>query len=226
MIRSLSLLFVSATALLAGCCQSRCPRPCSPSPCCPPIATAAAPQSGAVLVVPPPAPAPSAVGLEAAVRAALVAAPGEAIEAGIEDETNGGVTDTFIEVMILDATGAAIEVKIDPATGRVRTVGKSPDADEAQELGAIAKRLPAPHLALADLIHRAAGAGEPAEAGFVPEAGGGLLFVATVGIGAGKRHNALDPATGAAVTRTTHAEADEAEEDNDDEKSEKPKVDH
>src|SRR6185436_15882393 len=83
------------------------------------------------------------VRLADAIDSAVASGRGEAIEAGLEGEVADGRRDVFIEVMLLDAEGNAVEVKVSPADGRVLSVEKDSDPKEGAELQAVRAKLPA-----------------------------------------------------------------------------------
>ncbi len=69
-----------------------------------------------------------------ALHAALAARPGEAIEAELEGEVENGKREVSFEVAIVDESGTAWTVKVDPATGKVASVEKEDEADEIKEI--------------------------------------------------------------------------------------------
>jgi hypothetical protein len=161
-------------------------------------------------------PKPTApVALDRAIETALAAKPGLALEAGYEDEVENGVRRTFVEVMVLDSSGAAIEVEVDPATGQIVKAGPSDEADEARELGAIAKGLPPGHLSLVELVRRAAaGGGTALKAAFKAHSGSPAVCVVVVRSGAQSKRIGLDPVSGAIrdVPQRVEEDDDEKEE--------------
>lgn len=155
--------------------------------------------------------------LDRAIEAAQAAQKGLTVEAGYEEEAENGVRTAFIEVMILDAAGKAFEVKVDAATGGVLKVGPADEADEAEELGAIVRRLPTGHLGLPELVRRAAATGgTPLSAGFRARAGASAECVVVLRSGEKSRRVAVDPVSGAVQ------DAPRAEPDEDDEAEEPP----
>ncbi|MCC7137795.1 MAG: PepSY domain-containing protein [Planctomycetes bacterium] len=162
-----------------------------------------------------PMPVPSASSpLLRAIEAALASKPGLALEVGYEDETEKGVRREVIEVMVLDASGAAIEVVVDPVSGRVLEAGPSDEADEAAELGALAKGLPGGHLPLAELVRRASvDGGTPREAAFKVRSGSPTTCVVRLQVGAQSKRIALDPVTGTTRDVPQRTEADDDEKD-------------
>src|SRR6185295_3618146 len=86
---------------------------------------------------------------------ASLARPGTVLEAGVEGEPAAAGTDFFFEVMVLDASSAVWELKVDPATGKVTSNEPEPDAKEAQEMTTLAAKLGSGHLSLDDLATRA-----------------------------------------------------------------------
>jgi len=159
-----------------------------------------------------------------AIRTAIANSPGQALEAGLEGEIENGNRSVFIEVMVLAANGDAIEVKVDPATGKVLSAAKETEADEAAELAALAKKLPPGHLSLGDLVKRAAqGAeGQMVTAGFAVTKEHVAVGVVRFLVGKELHQVTLDPKTAAVLTKKTlKAEEDEDEdEDEGDEKDE------
>ena len=209
MMASKTLALVLGTLTLAGCTGTCCPcpaaRPCA-APCAPTV-------SAPVAAVPMPAPS-AASPLLRAIETALASKPGLALEAGYEDETEKGVRREVIEVMVLDASGAAIEVVVDPVSGRVLAASPSDEADEAAELGAVAKGLPGGHLPLAELVRRATvDGGTPREAAFKIRSGGPTTCVIVLQVGAQSKRIALDPVTGATRDVPQHSEDDDDEKD-------------
>ncbi len=120
----------------------------------------------------------------------------------------------MIEVMVLDASGAAIEVVVDPVSGRVLEASPSDEADEAAELGAVAKGLPGGHLSLAELVRRATvDGGAPREAAFKVRSGSPTTCVIVLQVGAQSKRITLDPVTGATRDVPQRTEADDDEKD-------------
>jgi uncharacterized membrane protein YkoI len=156
-----------------------------------------------------------------AIRTAIANSPGQAIEAGLEGEIENGNRSVFIEVMVLAANGDAIEVKIDPATGKVLSAAKETEADEAAELAALAKKLPAGHMSLGDLVKRASvGAeGQMVVAGFAVTKEHVAVGVVRFLVGKELHQVTLDPKTAAVLTKKTLT-PEEEDEDEDDEKDE------
>jgi uncharacterized membrane protein YkoI len=156
------------------------------------------------------------VALPDAIAAALASHAGEALEAGLEGEDGKA----FVEVMIVDASGDAIEVKIDPATGAVLAAGKSDEEDEAGEMTALLKSLPAGHLPLAELARRAAKSveGQMVSVAFVAKKEGGAVGAARFLVGKQMWKVTLDAASGAVLAKSAVADDDEDE----DEKGEAP----
>lgn len=95
------------------------------------------------------------VTLRQAVDAALAARPGDAIEAELEGEEEGGRREIEWEVAILDAEGTLWDVSVDAATGQVVEVERADDRDDVEEAAEILEALGANHLRLADLVDRA-----------------------------------------------------------------------
>jgi uncharacterized membrane protein YkoI len=157
-----------------------------------------------------------------AIAAALARSPGEAIEAGIEGEVENGKREVFIEVMVIDAHGEAIEVKVGAADGKVLSASKSDEEDETPELMALLKRLPAGHLSLGDLARRAAvGAeGKMVLAAFAAKKGADAVAVVRFLVGKELRQVTLDPRTGAVLTRKTLPKEEEEDEEEENEKGE------
>lgn len=209
MMASKTLALALGTLTLAGCAGTCCPcpvaRPCA-APCAPTV-------SAPVAAVPMPAPS-AASPLLRAIETALASKPGLALEAGYEDETEKGVRREVIEVMVLDASGAAIEVVVDPVSGRVLEASPSDEADEAAELGAVAKGLPGGHLSLAELVRRATvDGGAPREAAFKVRSGSPTTCVIVLQVGAQSKRITLDPVTGATRDVPQRTEADDDEKD-------------
>lgn len=208
MMASKTLALALGTLTLTGCASTCCPRPVA-RPCAAPCpVTVSGPMAAA------PMPVPSASPLLRAIEAALASKPGLPLEAGYEDETEQGARRELIEVMVLDASGAAIEVVVDPVSGRVLEAGPSDEADEAAELGAVAKGLPGGHLPLAELVRRASvDGGTPREAAFKVRSGGPTTCVVLLQVGAQSKRIALDPVTGTTRDVPERTEADDDEKD-------------
>lgn len=160
--------------------------------------------------------------LVGAITAALAKSPGEAIEAGIEGDVENGKRDVFVEVMVLDAHGDAIEVKVDPASGKVLSAAKETEADEAAELAGVAKKLPSGHLSLADLVQRASSGaeGQMVAAGFALSKEHGAVGVVRFLVGKELHQVTLDPKTAAVLAKKTIEQEEEDEGDEGDEKDE------
>lgn len=160
------------------------------------------------------------VALADAISNALAGAPGEVVEAGLEGEVEAGRRDVFIEVMVFNANGDVIEVKLDPATGRVISSETEEDAKESAEIAATARSLPPHHLALADLARRgAAGAhGKVVSAEFGVRGVGHVVGVVEILDGKDLREVTLDSVSGAVLGRreVPKEDEDEDEEDEDD----------
>ena len=90
-----------------------------------------------------------------ALHAALAARPGEAIEAELEGEMEGGKRAVAFEVAIVDEQGVAWTVAVDPATGKVATVEKEDEADEMKEIAEKHDAAGPSHLKLGGLLERA-----------------------------------------------------------------------
>ena len=163
------------------------------------------------------------ISLSDAIAAAIAAHAGDVVEAGIEGEGKGETRSVFVEVMVLDAAGKAIEVKVDPATGKVLSSGPSDEEDESAELGAVLEALPAGHLSLAELTRRAAAGAEGAivTGAFVlakdHHTVGAFRFV----VGKALWQVTLDPVSGAVLTKGAAPDEEEDEADEDDESMEK-----
>jgi uncharacterized membrane protein YkoI len=157
-----------------------------------------------------------------AIRAAIAHSHGQAVEAGLEGEMEHGNRSVFVEVMVLAANGDAIEVKVDPATGKVLSAAKSDESDEAGELAGVLKKLPSGHLSLGDLVKMAgaAGEGQMIAAGFAVNKEHAAVGVVRFLVGKELHQVTLDPKTAAVLTKKTLTEEDE-DEDEDDEKDEK-----
>lgn len=95
------------------------------------------------------------VSLGDALRAALDARPGTAVEAQLEGEVADGRRRVFFEVMIVGADGGVSEVTLDPATGSVLRVEAEKDAEEAREIRAAAAAIPSGAASLAEAVKRA-----------------------------------------------------------------------
>jgi uncharacterized membrane protein YkoI len=89
-----------------------------------------------------------------AIRTAHAAQPGKVVEAELEGEIEKGVRSVAYEVMVVDGD-RVLEVKVDPASGKVVSVEPEAEAKEIAELKALAASIPAGTQGLGDFVVRA-----------------------------------------------------------------------
>ncbi len=152
--------------------------------------------------------------LPVAIAAAVVGHQGEVADAAVEGTVTGGKRDVYVDVMLIDAAGAATQVKVNPIDGKVIGAQQEEDAVEAAKLGAVLKRLAPGHLSLADLVGRASagGTGKAVDATFAMK---GDAVVAQVRILDGKdlKQVTLDTKSGATLAARTLAPGEDDEDD-------------
>jgi uncharacterized membrane protein YkoI len=150
-----------------------------------------------------------------AIVAARKAHPGRALEAGMEGEVESGKRSVFVEVMILDESGEAYEVKVDAADGKILSSEKEDEAEEVGELTTVANQLPAGHVSLGDLARHTAvdDGGKIVSAGFGISKTHGPVCAIVYVVGREARQILLDPKTGAVLAkRVLEMEEEEDEE--------------
>jgi uncharacterized iron-regulated membrane protein len=139
--------------------------------------------------------------LQKAIAAAAKAAPGTAVEAGLESRTEPDRRDVWVAVTVVGAGGTVQVVRVGAADAKV--LGTEPPADAAAtaEAKAVAAALGTAHLALDDLVSRGEKAlgGKALRARFVLKDGKAAVRVRAL-VGAEMQSVGLDPKTGAVET--------------------------